>query len=208
MLRSSLRRFGTPLAAVSLVAAAALGGAPAAHAATQSVTIGDGFFEPAALTVTAGDTVTWTNADGSPHTATANGGGFDSGNLDPGATFSFTFSEPGTYTYVCRYHDEMVATVMVVPAASAPTVSGAAQQPAGAAEPPAGTAPPPAGASTGAADAAAGQPNTALPLPSDAAEPLAAVLIGLGLVAFAFALFPPHQPVAPAPGRRRGGWRR
>jgi hypothetical protein len=57
--------------------------------------------------------VTWTNNDDSPHTVTAANGPFDSGNVDPGGTFTFTFTQAGTYGYVCRYHGEMQATIIV-----------------------------------------------------------------------------------------------
>ena len=70
-----------------------------ARSATHAIEIGDGFFSPAALTVSVGDTVTWRNVDDSPHTVTASGA-FDSGNLNGGQTFSHTFDEAGTFTYV------------------------------------------------------------------------------------------------------------
>ncbi len=44
-------------------------------------------FQPATLTVKVGDTVTWTNNDTVAHTVTADDNSFDSGNIDPGATF-------------------------------------------------------------------------------------------------------------------------
>ncbi|MCC6313143.1 MAG: cupredoxin domain-containing protein, partial [Thermomicrobiales bacterium] len=56
---------------------------------------------------------TWTNDDTAPHTATAKGKVFDSGNLDPGASYSFAFTQPGTYDYVCSYHAGMKGTVVV-----------------------------------------------------------------------------------------------
>ena len=72
-------------------------------------------FSPNSMTVVLGvnNTVVWTNNDSSPHTVTSNGGSFDSGNMAPGQTYSFTFSEPGTYTYHCTYHPWMVGTVIV-----------------------------------------------------------------------------------------------
>ncbi|HEY6283530.1 MAG TPA: cupredoxin domain-containing protein [Nitrososphaerales archaeon] len=73
-----------------------------------------GFF-PSSITVVLGtnNTVVWNNKDNSPHTVTANDGGFDSGNMAPGQSFSFTFTAPGTYTYHCTYHPWMVASVVV-----------------------------------------------------------------------------------------------
>lgn len=80
---------------------------------TSEVTIVDFAFEPQELVVTAGTTVTWSNDDVTPHTVTADDGAFDSGRMDPGGTFSFTFDEPGTYSYICSFHPGMTGTVVV-----------------------------------------------------------------------------------------------
>jgi plastocyanin len=190
------------MAALGLLAAlAVLGGPPpVARAANHAVLIQDFAFGPATMTVAVGDTVTWTNADSAPHTVSAENGAFDSGNIDEGQTFSFTFTAPGTYAYRCDYHSEMTATVVVQPAA----------QPAAAAQPtPAPTAPAvnsTAGRTSGGAPVAAGQPDTALPGPVSAAPPMAPLLIGLGLVALACAVIPDRARSASI--RRTGGWRR
>jgi plastocyanin len=70
---------------------------------------------PDTVTVVVGvnNTVTWTNNDNAPHTVTADDGSFNSGNLAPGATFSFTFATAGTYKYHCVYHSWMTGTVIV-----------------------------------------------------------------------------------------------
>ncbi len=70
-------------------------------------------FTPAALTVTAGTTVTWTNTGQVDHTVTANKGTFSSGTLSPGASFSFTFKVAGTFAYHCAIHPFMTGTVIV-----------------------------------------------------------------------------------------------
>src|SRR5829696_3796940 len=97
---------GTPIAAPAATVA------PVAAEGT-SVEIKDYAFSPPMLTVAAGTTVTWTNADAVPHTATASDGTFDSGNLNPGQTFAFTFKTPGSYPYVCQYHAGMQGTIVV-----------------------------------------------------------------------------------------------
>jgi plastocyanin len=67
-------------------------------------------FNPDALTVKVGTTVTWINQDGYIHIVTSGtspserSGLFDSGNLNGGETFSFTFDETGTYDYFCIPH--------------------------------------------------------------------------------------------------------
>ena len=82
-------------------------------AAGTPLTIKDFAFSPKALTVKVGTTVTATNLDSTPHTWTSGPASFDSGNLDQGKAFSFTFKTPGTFTYVCTYHKAMVGTVVV-----------------------------------------------------------------------------------------------
>jgi plastocyanin len=77
-------------------------------------------FEPRSIVVVIGtnNTVVWTNNDGVPHTVTAvsvpNGATkFNSGNMDSGTTFTYTFTVPGTYTYDCAYHYWMTGTIVV-----------------------------------------------------------------------------------------------
>lgn len=75
-------------------------------------------FQPNPIPVGVGDTVTWTNDDSQPHTATSGeavtpDGRFDSGIMAPAATFDFTFTEAGEYPYFCLLHPNMVGTVSV-----------------------------------------------------------------------------------------------
>jgi len=70
-------------------------------------------FGPASLTVSVGDTVTWTNNDAVAHTVTATGGAFDSGTVSPGDTFTFTFTTAGSFEYVCSFHPNMTGTIVV-----------------------------------------------------------------------------------------------
>ncbi|TLX97594.1 MAG: hypothetical protein E6K89_02400 [Thaumarchaeota archaeon] len=76
-----------------------------------------GGFSPDNINVVLGvnNTVTWTNDDRSPHTASSMGGAFNSGNLNPGMSYTFTFTAPGTYPYSCAYHGWMHGTVVVKP---------------------------------------------------------------------------------------------
>ena len=73
-------------------------------------------YEPDNITVVIGvnNTVIWTNNDNEPHTVTASDGSFDSGNMNPGATFTYTFTKPGSYTYICTYHTWMRGYVTVL----------------------------------------------------------------------------------------------
>jgi plastocyanin len=77
------------------------------------VSVADFTFDPAETKVAAGTKVTWNNEDPAPHTVTEVDGGFDSGTLDPGDSFSFTFEKAGTYRYRCNIHPEMEGTVEV-----------------------------------------------------------------------------------------------
>ncbi len=70
-------------------------------------------FSPSNLTVKVGDTVTWNNDDNTTHTVTSEDDKFDSGTLSKGKTFSFTFTEAGTYSYKCELHSQMRGTITV-----------------------------------------------------------------------------------------------
>ena len=85
---------------------------------TSTVSIDNFSFGPQTLTVKAGTTVTWTNADDSPHTVREKDGKFKSAAIDTDDTFSQTFTAPGEYEYVCSIHPRMVGKVVVKPAGS------------------------------------------------------------------------------------------
>ena len=86
------------------------GGAPEA---TDKVDISDFAFVPEAVEVDAGTEVTFTNSDDAAHTATADDSSFDTGDLAKGDSASVTFDETGEFTYYCRFHPFMKATVEV-----------------------------------------------------------------------------------------------
>jgi len=83
-----------------------------AGAGTNTSSLG---YSPDTITIVIGvnNTVVWVNDDNMPHTVTATNKLFDSGNMNPGDTFSYTFTSPGTYTYGCSYHPWMKGTVIV-----------------------------------------------------------------------------------------------
>ena len=76
-------------------------------------------FEPADVTVKAGDTVTWTNDEAVGHDVTKEGGpgpefsSGDPGGMQEGDTFEQTFDMPGMIEYVCTVHSNMTGTVNV-----------------------------------------------------------------------------------------------
>jgi plastocyanin len=88
--------------------------APAAKPVVRAeVKIASFKFLPQTVTVKAGGTVKFTNLDVAPHTATADGGAFDTDRLVNQKSATETFEKPGTYTYYCVYHRFMVGTVVV-----------------------------------------------------------------------------------------------
>jgi plastocyanin len=83
-----------------------------------SSSLTDNAYEPNPIQVHAESTITWTNDDAQPHTATSGenlnpDGKFDSGLMAPGATFEHTFIEAGEYPYFCLLHPNQVGTVIV-----------------------------------------------------------------------------------------------
>jgi plastocyanin len=95
--------------AVPLIAAQAV------SQASQNVTIEDFSFQPQELTVPISTTVTWTNADSAGHTTTSTTDVWDSGVLS-GAdnSFTLTFTQTGTFNYICTIHPGMMGVVNVV----------------------------------------------------------------------------------------------
>ncbi len=63
------------------------------------------FFEPPAIRIDTGTTVTWTWIDDQNHSVTEDGNAFDSGDMQgEGTEFEHTFDEAGVYLYYCRPH--------------------------------------------------------------------------------------------------------
>ena len=89
-----------------------------ALAADHAVAISGSSFSPREITVTVGDTVTWTNSDQISHTATADGGSFDTGALSNNESGTVTFSTAGAFPYHCSIHPNMTGTITVEAAAS------------------------------------------------------------------------------------------
>jgi plastocyanin len=102
------------LAAVVLLGTGTFGStAQAQQAPATEVKIDNFSFGPAAITIAAGTTVTWTNRDDIPHTVVADDKTFKSKVLDTDEKFSYTFSKPGTYPYFCSVHPKMTGKVVV-----------------------------------------------------------------------------------------------
>jgi plastocyanin len=154
-------------------------------AQSGAVSIVDTSFQPATITVAAGDTVTWTTTQsiGQPHSVTSGtpggdvGKDFDSGIglKDNGESYQFTFDTPGTYLYFCQVHPTLMRGQVIVTAAGGASAPPSAAPPASAA--PASAAPasaaPASGAPASGAPANPGGPEvTQPPVSPEAGEPL------------------------------------
>jgi plastocyanin len=113
--RTALRLLVPLLAAAVLAACMPAGGGDPADAApvkTGEVVAKDNRFDPVAVEVPAGTTVTWRFEDGSvPHDVT--GDGWKSGEPQSEGTFQRAFDRPGTYDYRCTIHNGMEGRVVV-----------------------------------------------------------------------------------------------
>jgi plastocyanin len=129
----SARTWGlVALAAVFVMATASCGGGssygsnptpmatptPSGPAADVVITIGgiagDMSFSPNPATVKVGQTVAWRNSGGTTHTATQDGGAFDTSSIANGATSApIAMNAVGTLGYHCTFHPSMVGTLSV-----------------------------------------------------------------------------------------------
>jgi len=111
-----------------LLALAFLG--PASAATTVTVSITKAGFVPKDMTIAAGDTVTWTNADASSHQVISKDAGFATPLLKPGESYSFLFKTPGRYTYQESAVKKMrgSVTVKAAPQVTAAVVTASASR--------------------------------------------------------------------------------
>jgi LPXTG-motif cell wall-anchored protein len=174
---------------------------PVARAAADgSVTIADFAFAPNSVTVNVGDSVTWANEDDVAHTATADDGSFDTGNIENGQSRSVTFDEAGTFAYFCKPHPNMRGTV-VVEASGAEGGAGGDEGGGGESDD-SGAAAGDTGSSTGSTDSAASGDT----LPATGADDVLLLsLLGMAMLALGFVTRGRAAEPAPRlPGRR--GW--
>jgi len=135
--------------------------------------MGDLFFSPTSVSVAVGDTVTWRNTGQAPHNAVADDGSFRTPDLNQGESASETFTNAGTFSYICTIHPQMKGTVRVLSSSSGGGGGGGG---GGSSSGDSATSE----ASAVASPDAAGDANT-LPMTGMAVGGL--VLVGLGLVA-------------------------
>ncbi len=83
--------------------------------AALTVEVSDMKYSPAQATVKVGQTVTWKFSDKAPHNVQGIGDkamGINSPIIDKGE-WSYTFTQPGTYRYLCSLHPEMRGQITV-----------------------------------------------------------------------------------------------
>ena len=105
------RRGGAPPAATPQAAAPS----PPAGPVAAVVRIANLSFDGKVIRIKAGERVRWVNEDQLQHTVTADGGGFDSGLVNPGRVFERVFDTPGEFAYHCTPHPFMTGRVIVEP---------------------------------------------------------------------------------------------
>ena len=79
----------------------------------RQIEMDDDVFKPAQLTIAAGTKVTWVNKGKKAHTVVSNDKLFDSGLVNVGEQFSYSFNTPGTYSIHCSPHPKMLGQIIV-----------------------------------------------------------------------------------------------
>jgi plastocyanin len=122
-MNTTRRLFMGAVVVLALVFAAPASTAPTANATVQIRSTG---FAPKAVTITAGDSVTWRNTDTKNHQVVANGGQFASPILGPGKTYSHGFADAGKFGYHDGLHPSLNGTVTVKGAPAVVTLAASA----------------------------------------------------------------------------------
>jgi LPXTG-motif cell wall-anchored protein len=151
---------------------------PVAKADT-AVTVADFSYTPESITISVGDSVTWTNQGEEVHDAVALDGSFNTGHIDPGSSGSATFSSAGSFRYVCSLHPTLMKGTVVVSGSSG---GGGTKDTSGTGDTGSGTTTttPTTEAAATASPTAAGTDSS---LPSTGSNELAATLLGVALMA-------------------------
>ena len=88
---------------------------PSGQGKTARVALTSDGFVPMRLPIAPGTTVTWTNDTSTVNTVTSETGAWDSGALQPGQSFSYTFRKTGPYDYASTTHPGLGGVVVVWP---------------------------------------------------------------------------------------------
>ncbi|MEI7452532.1 MAG: cupredoxin family copper-binding protein [Candidatus Falkowbacteria bacterium] len=109
-----VNQVNTPISSSNVATPIAAPESPSAVSTTPvsaTVNISNFSFSPASLVIKKGTTVTWTNNDSAPHQIKSDS--FSSSVLNNGGTFSFTFNDAGTFSYICSIHTSMKGEIIV-----------------------------------------------------------------------------------------------
>jgi plastocyanin len=109
-LKSSVAAIAATAAFLKISTVSASSEAPVNH----TVEIANFVFSPEALSVRVGDRVKWINRDIVPHTATADDGGWDTGELGPNESGEIVVTDELATSYFCQFHPSMTAKLEVV----------------------------------------------------------------------------------------------
>ena len=111
-----MSRLGAAAAlALAMAVAGCSAGGDAEPVATDTVNLPPSYrFQPEAITVAVGTTVTWTNNDNFTHNVRLLDDGGEVLEMGPGESVSFTFTEPGEHRYDCSFHPHDMSGVVIV----------------------------------------------------------------------------------------------
>lgn len=170
----------------------------AGASASKSVSIVDFAFNPGSITVNSGDTVQWTNNGKVPEGHDVTGDGLDSGLLKAGDSYSHTFSDTGSFSYICSLHPNMKGTVKVLGRSSGGSGDDGSGESGGGGGSSGSDAI--AAGSESAAISSPGAAGTASSLPASGDDPLPLATLGIWLLALGLGI----RVFAPILLRRRG----
>jgi plastocyanin len=112
-----MRGLCQPLRAIAVIIVFAMMIAAPASAVPPSravtITIAGMSYQPAELTVRAGDTIEWINKDVVDHTATEKKSLLWNVSIAPGKRAKVVMKKVGTFDYFCRYHPNMTGRIVV-----------------------------------------------------------------------------------------------
>jgi LPXTG-motif cell wall-anchored protein len=202
-----------PAATASPQAPASVTISRAGSSAFRSVSIVDFAFDPTALTVKVGDTIQWINNGTDEDGHNVVGDGLASPVLHTGESYSFTFSEAGSFSYICTIHPKMTGTVEVIdPTADDPGKvkktkkgkRGKSASPSASGAGSSGAVDASGSATSSGSESAAGRSakaaGTSGSLPATGSDSIGLAIAGLALVGFGLALRRPR-----AGGTQRSG---
>ncbi len=101
------------LAGLVLAAGLACGKQGTAKPVSHIVAMSGIAFVPPVTRLAVGDTVVFRNDDPVPHTATADHGAFDSGDVQPGKSWRWVARQKARLGYHCTYHPNMTGTLII-----------------------------------------------------------------------------------------------